>query len=107
MQCILCEDAESRLNEVSCQRCDEWVKALGKRTANQAGKTKDKTIIAEDIERYTGYMEFAYDELVNCHPKDQKKMRDIHNTYYNAICALETLAENLHDYKLREDEPHV
>ncbi len=103
MKCILCETAESRLNEVACQVCEDWVQE--KKT--KLFKVKRNTIIEDDIERYTAYMEFAHDGLVNCHPNDEKRFQDILTGYRETINALESLAIVLDGYKLREDQPNV
>lgn len=48
-------------------------------------------IINQDIQRYIGYMEFAYDGLVRCHPNDEKRMKEIHNSHLTVIEALKSL----------------
>jgi hypothetical protein len=49
------------------------------------------SIITADIERYTGYLEFAQDGLRNCHPNDEKRFSRIIKAYELAIAALEQL----------------
>ena len=49
------------------------------------------TIIEQDIDRYTGYKEFAQDGLYRCHPNDEKRLKHLISCYDKLLEAMEEL----------------
>ena len=50
------------------------------------------TQLLNDIERYTGFKEFAQDGLYSCHPNDEARFKTLIAHYDAVISSLENLS---------------